>query len=600
MKNKTSLRTGIKPLLTLKRIALFTSILLIAGGIFWKVFLTGAAVTMPQALFGQYTPASGPVITGQTWERPIVVNHSQVMDTVDLIDFPLLVSFSDPDLRSTSNGGFVVSVDGHDIVFTGDGDKQLDHEIEKYDASTGQIVAWVRLPILYHQEDTELKISCGNPTLNTAPPSENVWNSNYKAVWHMHQDPSSTNQEDACDDYDAVSHGNMPSSSLNNGIIGDAVKMDGSNDYYSIKDLNYQGVGQTTSLCVSAWVKTNFNNSTYNSNWSIVDFDRTKHYNFYVHGTGMLSFSSTGNGTLDLHGGAAGQVNNNEWHHVAATFNGNTKSVYIDGVLVGTQANVHPNGIGSTNKRYGMIGDGSQAAIYNGSRYNKYYDGWIDELRISETCRSTGWLQTEYNNQNSPETFYSLGATNYLPVELVFFNAQVQNNTVVVDWATASQKNNDYFNIERSLDGNTFENLAEVDGLGNSQSYKAYQWIDENPQSGISYYRLRQTDFDGKYEVFLPVSVKYLPEVKGVELLNVSPNPFSEYVNIRFRIAKETELDVILMNSNGVQVFSDQIFTQEGENTYTFHADGMIAPGMYYLMLSQNGSVLVTQKVMKK
>ena len=94
-----------------------------------------------------------------------------------------------------------------------------------------------------------------------------------------------------------------------------------------------------------------------------------------------------------------------------------------------------------------------------------------------------------------------------LPITLLSFNAAAIKDGVHVEWSTASQINNDYFNVEKSLDGYEWENKVTVAGAGNSNTQMDYSWVDLNPSMGVSYYRLKQTDYDGEFEVFHPVSV---------------------------------------------------------------------------------------------
>lgn len=85
-----------------------------------------------------------------------------------------------------------------------------------------------------------------------------------------------------------------------------------------------------------------------------------------------------------------------------------------------------------------------------------------------------------------------------LPVELLSFTATQNNNTVQLGWSTTNEINNDYFEIERSIDGFNFEGIGEISGAGNSNQLLSYLYQDTNPYNGVSYYRLKQTDFDGK------------------------------------------------------------------------------------------------------
>lgn len=85
-----------------------------------------------------------------------------------------------------------------------------------------------------------------------------------------------------------------------------------------------------------------------------------------------------------------------------------------------------------------------------------------------------------------------------LPIELLYFDAKYSNGKVILNWSTASQINNDYFTIERSSDGINYQQIGTVDGAGNNNEIVNYSFIDYKPFKGISYYRLKQTDFDGK------------------------------------------------------------------------------------------------------
>jgi hypothetical protein len=106
---------------------------------------------------------------------------------------------------------------------------------------------------------------------------------------------------------------------------------------------------------------------------------------------------------------------------------------------------------------------------------------------------------------------FGIGSTesgNPLPVQLVSFTAKM-NKTGFVDlaWVTATEVNNDYFSVERSIDGINFEEVLQVNGSGNTNRMITYSAVDGKPLTGVSYYRLKQTDFDGAYEYFNIVSV---------------------------------------------------------------------------------------------
>ena len=90
-------------------------------------------------------------------------------------------------------------------------------------------------------------------------------------------------------------------------------------------------------------------------------------------------------------------------------------------------------------------------------------------------------------------------ATSPLPIELLSFNAVLENRIVKLTWKTASETNNDFFTLEKSKDGISWESFKTVDGAGSSSSILNYEDYDQNPYSGVSYYRLKQTDFNGAF-----------------------------------------------------------------------------------------------------
>src|SRR5205823_5323207 len=118
----------------------------------------------------------------------------------------------------------------NDILFTsGDGTTKLNHEIEKYDSATGQLVAWVQLPTLYAQKDTQMYLYYGNASASSQQSVTATWNSNYKAVWHLKEDPSgsapqmqdSTSTNSGANDL--TSNGSMPATAVIPGKIGNGI-----------------------------------------------------------------------------------------------------------------------------------------------------------------------------------------------------------------------------------------------------------------------------------------------------------------------------------------------------------------------------------------
>lgn len=139
-----------------------------------------------------------------------------------------------------------------------------------------------------------------------------------------------------------------------------------------------------------------------------------------------------------------------------------------------------------------------------------------------------------------------------LPIELMSFNAIAGKSVVDLSWATASEKNNHFFTVERSKDGIYFEQVKRINGQGDSYTIKNYYVVDSKPFLGISYYRLKQTDFDG---------TSTYSEIKTVEFsktdrfeVNVYPNPIYNQaeLNVSLISNKDDVVDIVIMNSTGM------------------------------------------------
>ena len=116
------------------------------------------------------------------------------------------------------------------------------------------------------------------------------------------------------------------------------------------------------------------------------------------------------------------------------------------------------------------------------------------------------------------------------PVELISFDGEVIEEVIELKWQTTWEVNNDFFTIEKSANGLNYLELAIIDGNGSTELISDYSYIDPLPFEGNNYYRLAQTDFDGIYEVFKPIMVKF--DRKG-SMLKIYPNPVhNDYVNL--------------------------------------------------------------------
>lgn len=117
---------------------------------------------------------------------------------------------------------------------------------------------------------------------------------------------------------------------------------------------------------------------------------------------------------------------------------------------------------------------------------------------------------TTFGNVNNTIPSNSTICAGSMPVELLYFNYEYINNTIQLNWATASESNNDYFTISRSLDAVNFDEIGKVQGNGNYNGILYYSFIDKETLTGTSYYSLKQTDYDGNFKIIGLVSCEII------------------------------------------------------------------------------------------
>ena len=192
-----------------------------------------------------------------------------------------------------------------------------------------------------------------------------------------------------------------------------------------------------------------------------------------------------------------------------------------------------------------------------------------------------------------------------LPIEVLSFTGKNNGNVNALNWTTASELNNDYFTIERSQDGDQFSELARVSSMGNSISTNVYSLLDPNPFNGTSYYRLKQTDLNGKSEIFKTISLSTKASQGTPGTIHISPNPFIDYFNaeINFRTefasSEKQDLYVQIMNTSGVIVYTETIRAVNGINFYRFVSPEKFNNGTYILKITDGKSVIACARIIK-
>ncbi len=339
----------------------------------------------------------------------------------------------------------------------------------------------------------------------------------------------------------------------------------------------------------------------------------------------------------------------------AATISGGSNTAYINGEIykdlyagsailfpVGNSGKYRPIGIENSNKRTQFVGE------YLGANSNSNYDSPLTDVSPNNL-----WYLDDVNNQHpeanivlywGPETgvvtvseirvasltdiasdnwgnkgkysatgttvsghvksnvktsfskkYFTIGTegSSSLPIELLSFDAVSQNNEVKITWQTSVEINNDHFIVERSEDGVVFEEIANVMGAGNSNVVLDYLIYDFNPIKGISYYRLKQVDFDRSEIIYPMVSVNINTDNLDIEAkINVYPSPFSNRDNltvdlIGFDYNENVQLTVT--DAMGRIVFKENCFADNtilANKLYNLFAN--IETGYYLIMIKSN------------
>ncbi len=184
------------------------------------------------------------------------------------------------------------------------------------------------------------------------------------------------------------------------------------------------------------------------------------------------------------------------------------------------------------------------------------------------------------------------------PVTLTSFTARNKGNGVSLAWSTSQELNNNYFQVERSADGNTnWSVIATVNGAGNSQVVNNYNAFDASPLPGINYYRLKQVDNDGKAVYSNTVTVK-----TGLQrAISVIANPFYNTLSVSFVSATSEMVTARLVDVTGKQIAVEKWSIYNGTSKKDFTNLGGLQHGMYILSIINNsGEILYNGKVVKQ
>lgn len=335
-------------------------------------------------------------VDGRCRRKTFTIHHEKVAGP--LVKFPVYIEIADPDLA-------MAQPSGSDFAFVAaDGTTILPHERERF--ANNELVAWVVVPTLSNTTDTSVYLYYGNAA---APDTQNataVWDGDYQAVWHLGEATGGTGM--IRDSTTKANHGtDLGGLTLDvDGQLGRGVSFDGTDDHLRIPQAS--SLTMTAGLAtLGMWVNftqaatadyqrlllstNSFAGDTTGMEWGTNPAGMDQYY-YYPSDAGSFNYAAIGN-----------PFTNGAWHHVVVTQDftaSGAVALYVDGTMRALTSDLTP--INWTNL--------TTAAEWHwgGTAGRNAFAGKMDEIRVSKIVRSARWIATEFANQSSPHTFYTI------------------------------------------------------------------------------------------------------------------------------------------------------------------------------------------------
>jgi hypothetical protein len=330
--------------------------------------------------------------------KDIIIDPSMVSGSQDLLNFPVLISIVDEDLHDD------VQLNGNDIAFS-NGFSWLDHETEffdkSYNSSHAQLVVWVRIPNLSPSFDTVIRMYYGNSTMSSNENPSGVWNTNYKGVWHLKENPLTPTpqfSDSTAYNNDGTAVNLFSSNQTSGKIDGGLIFNDENEACVNVSDDN--SLDLNSDMTISAWIKTNDNENDVDiviTKWSL----NPPNQNYWLGKLDSNDFAFYVDANQDVKMNL-NLIRDNNWHYVVGVADSTNSllRIYLDGIQRNTASY---SGSSQTGNHHLNIGKSSGII-------EQEWNGKIDEVRVVDVAHSAAWIATEYNNQYNPQSFMTIGS----------------------------------------------------------------------------------------------------------------------------------------------------------------------------------------------
>jgi len=460
---------------------------------------------------------------GSTWwestwgSRKLITINSSFVES-DLVNFPVyFYESSDSELASHAQD------DGDDIAFVlwDDNTTKLNHEIEFFNGLTGEIVAWINVTELSSSSDTKIWMYYNNNDSSCQQNPSDVWDDNFVLVQHLNETSKTTG---SYNDHLDSTHNNNNGETFNGVNMNIAGRLDGgdefggdnSNDYIAINDDSTLDI--TDEISISIWLYL----YDYSNTPDLVTkgpYDQS--YGTWVRASGTVRFAVNGNSIT-----SASSLNTGTWYYLTFTRDSSTngRKIFINGLE--NASDTLTTAFNTNNDPLYISTDSYEIG------------GIIDEVRISNIARTSGWIRTCYNNMNVPDVFFITGNENNITDTIVDnicpFN--VTYSPYIISATADNSLNNVTLFYRYSVDNNSYDSWTK----DNTDSLSPWQWNFNFP-NGTGYYEFysigKKFGFYDENPPFVADTICYYNSSINTAAFIYGENPANGSINIQ-RIPK--------------------------------------------------------------